>query len=119
MVPGRASPDDPTLADYWARRRQHSTPPLDGVSLRLLKAQHGRCPGCGGLLLAADHEPQTPTEWEQWLTVTRKAIRKQAVTAEREPGRPGEAVALRLVHAWCQSRELTPTAPGPSTAAGP
>jgi RNA-directed DNA polymerase len=119
MVPGRASPDDPTLADYWARRRQHSTPPLDGVSLRLLKAQHGRCPGCGGLLLAADHEPQTPTEWEQWLTVTRKAIRKQAVTAEREPGRPGEAVALQLVHAWCQSRELTPTAPGPSTAAGP
>ena len=119
MVPGRASPDDPTLADYWARRRQHSTPPLDGVSLRLLKAQHGRCPGCGGLLLAADHEPQTPTQWEQWLTATRKAVRKQAVTAEREPGRPGEAVALRLVHAWCQSREPSQTAPGPSTAAGP
>ena len=51
MVPGTASPDDPTLAEYWARRRQRSTPPLDRVSLRLIKAQHGRCPACGGLLL--------------------------------------------------------------------
>ncbi|MHB8296591.1 MAG: group II intron maturase-specific domain-containing protein [Acidimicrobiales bacterium] len=82
LVPGRASPDDPTLADYWARRRRRSPPPLDGVSLRLLQAQHGRCSACGGLLLSADHEPQTLPEWEQWLTVTRKALRKQAVTAE-------------------------------------
>lgn len=59
MVPGTASPDDPALADYWARRRQRHPPPLDGVSLRLLKAQHGRCATCGQLLLLADHEPQT------------------------------------------------------------
>src|SRR5262249_22987604 len=51
MVPGTASPDDPTLADYWVKRRLRRTPPLDGVSLRLLMAQHGRCPLCGGLLL--------------------------------------------------------------------
>lgn len=44
MVPGMASPDDPDLAEYWARRRRRSTPPLDGVSLGLLKTQHGRCP---------------------------------------------------------------------------
>ena len=48
MVPGTASPDDTTLADYWTERRFRRTPPLDGVSLRLLKAQHGRCPQCGG-----------------------------------------------------------------------
>ncbi len=46
MVPGMASPDDPSLADYWARRRQRSAPPLGGASLRLLKTQHGRCPLC-------------------------------------------------------------------------
>jgi len=104
MVPGRASPDDPSLADYWARRRQRDSPPLDGVSLRLLKAQGGRCPACGGLLLAADHEPQTLPEWEQWLTATRKAVRKQAITAARGPGTPDEPVALSLIHAHCQPR---------------
>lgn len=105
LVPGAASPDDPSLAEYWARRRQRNTPPLDGVSLRLLKAQHGRCPACDGLLLLADREPQSPTEWEQRLAVTRKAVRRQAVTATREPGAPDDAIALRLVHAHCQRRQ--------------
>ena len=104
LVPGAASPDDPTLTEYWARRRQRNTPPLDGVSLRLLKVQHGRCPACDGLLLLADRQPQSPTEWEQWLAVTRKAVRRQAVTAEQGPGAPGEGVALRLVHAHCRRR---------------
>jgi RNA-directed DNA polymerase len=108
MVPGTASPDDPALADYWARRRQRSTPPLDNASTRLLKAQQGRCPLCGGLLLLADREPQSPAEWEQWLTVTRKALRKEAITLRR-PGTPDEPVALRLVHSHCRQR-LTPTA---------
>ena len=58
MVPGRASPDDPALAEYWARRRQRHPPPLDGLSLRLLKTQRGRCPACGELLLLADPNPK-------------------------------------------------------------
>jgi len=53
LVPGTASPDDPALADYWAKRRQRNTPPLDGVSLRLLKTQQGRCPLCDAFLLPA------------------------------------------------------------------
>jgi len=120
LVPGRASPDDPTLADYWARRRRRSPPPLDGVSLLLLQAQHGRCPACGGLLLAADREPQSLPEWEQWLTATRKALRKQAVTAERAPGRPDDPPAFRLIHAHCQQRPTTAADKGPShsTSAG-
>ncbi len=117
LVPGAASPDDPSLAEYWARRRQRATPPLDGVSLRLLKAQRGRCPVCGRLLLLADREPQHPTEWEQWLAVTRKAVRRQAVTAEREPGSAGGDVALRLVHAHCQRRRQA--ADGRETSAAP
>ena len=45
---GRASPDDPALAEYWAgRRRRAAPPPLDNLSLRLLQAQQGdaRCAG--------------------------------------------------------------------------
>jgi RNA-directed DNA polymerase len=104
LVPGSASPDDPDLAEYWARRKQRSTPPLDRTSLSLLKTQHGCCPLCGELLLLADYEPQSPEEWEQWLIVIRKAVRKQAITAEQKPGTPDEPVALQLVHAHCRRR---------------
>jgi RNA-directed DNA polymerase len=107
LVPGTASPDDPTLADYWAERRGRRTLPLDGVSLGLLKTQRGRCPLCGELLLFADHEPQSPEEWEQWVTVIRKAVRKDAIAAEQRHGTPGEPVALQLVHADCQRRFRT------------
>ncbi|MGH3504740.1 MAG: group II intron reverse transcriptase/maturase [Nocardioidaceae bacterium] len=104
MVAGQASADDPALTDYWARRRRRSTPPLDRSSLRLLKAQHGRCPICGGLLLVADREPQTPLEWQHWLTVIRKAVRKHAVTADGHPGTPDDAATLRLIHTQCRNR---------------
>ena len=107
MVPGTASPDDPALAEYWARRRRRATPPLDGISLALLRAQGRRCPVCGGLLLLADHEPSDLPEWEEWLTVTLKAVRKKAITAERELGMPGDRVALHLVHAHCRQWRLT------------
>ena len=80
MVAGTASPDDPLLPEYWAQRRRRSRPPVGATTLRLLRAQHGRCPLCRDLLLHADREPQSPHEWEQWLTATRKAIRKHAVT---------------------------------------
>jgi RNA-directed DNA polymerase len=107
LVPGTASPDDPDLAEYWARRRRRSTPPLDNISLGLLKTQHGRCPLCGEFLLYADYEPQSPEEWEQWLRVTRKAVRKNAIAAEQEPGTPDEPVVFQLVHAQCQGRRNT------------
>lgn len=103
MVAGTASLDDPCLTDYWAARRRRGTPPLDKSTLRLLRVQHGRCPLCQGLLLHADREPQTPREWEQWLTATRKAIRKHAV-AVWGAGTPDERVADHLTHAHCQRR---------------
>jgi len=100
MVAGTASPDDPTLTDYWYLRRRRNPPPLGATTLLLLRAQHGRCPVCGGLLLHADHEPQSPREWEQWLKATRTAIRKHAVTAWAA-GTPDERTATRLIHHHC------------------
>jgi RNA-directed DNA polymerase len=105
MVAGTASPDDPSLADYWATRRRRSTPPVGKTMLRLLKTQQGRCSICRGLLLHADREPQSPQEWEQWLAATRKAIRKHAVTVWGG-GRPDERIADRLIHAYCQRRVI-------------
>jgi RNA-directed DNA polymerase len=103
MVRGTSSCDDPALTGYWADRRHRGIPrQLDISSLRLLKAQHGRCPSCGELLLDADRPPQSPREWEQWLTVTRKAMIRNAIVA-RPDGTPDEAT-LRLLHAHCHRR---------------
>jgi RNA-directed DNA polymerase len=100
LVKGGASPYDPALADYWDRRRSKSIPPLGRATLRLLHAQEGRCPLCGDYLLYADHQPASPTEWEQWLTATRKAIAKQAITTTG--GNPSNDHNHRLVHTYCR-----------------
>lgn len=103
MVKGTSSPDDPALAGYWAARRRRGIPrPMDIASLRLLEAQHGRCPLCRELLLDADRPPQSPREWEQWLTVTRKAMIHNAIVL-RAGGTP-DTPALRLLHAHCYRR---------------
>ncbi|WKK24103.1 hypothetical protein QZH56_36555 [Streptomyces olivoreticuli] len=101
MVPGRASVDDPALAGYWAARRRRRKPPLSPAGLGLLQKQHGRCPLCDGFLLHADREPQSPSEWEQWLKVTRMAVRKHAVTATPGRSTPDGAASFRLIHTHC------------------
>jgi RNA-directed DNA polymerase len=114
MVPGTASRDDPTLNDYWAERRRRGNPrALDLTSLQLLQSQNGRCPTCGNLLLDADRPPQTPREWEQWLTVTRKAMISNSIVP-RAPGTP-DTTNLRLLHTSCHRR----TAPGRNPALQP
>ena len=102
MVKGGSSPDDPALAQYWAdRRRRSAPPPMSGLSLQLLQRQAGRCPWCRDLLLHADHPPQSPTEWEQWVRATGQALRKQSLTYQRRAG-SGATNSLRLVHVRCR-----------------
>ncbi len=113
MVAGAASPDDPSLTDYWAARRRRGKLPLGKTTLRLLQTQRWRCSTCRGLLLHADREPQSPQEWEQWLAATRKAIRKHADTVWGA-GTPDERIADRLIHAYCQ-RRITGNGNGHST----
>jgi RNA-directed DNA polymerase len=112
LVKGSASPDDPALADYWAsRRRKGPPPPLGKTTLQLLQKQHGRCPSCGGYLLHAEHQPQSPREWELWLATTRKAITKHHVVY-RADGTP-DHLRFRLTHAHCQQRHPATDPPAP------
>jgi RNA-directed DNA polymerase len=100
MARGTSSRDDPVLAEYWAARRRWGIPrPMDTTSLRLLESQRGQCPLCGELLLDADRPPQSPREWEQWLTVTRKAMTRTAIIAQ--PVSTPDEAKLRLLHAHC------------------
>ena len=101
IVTGTASPDDPALVDYWAERRRKAPPlPIGTTSLRLFKAQHGRCSLCGGMLQDADDQPQTPREWEQWQTTTRKTIVEVAIRADGT----SDQTQPRLIHAHCRHR---------------
>jgi RNA-directed DNA polymerase len=103
-VKGAASPDDPALATYWAKRRTKIRPPLDGYTLRLLARQAGRCPLCGDHLLSAEQPPQSPEQWELWwLHVTRRAIAASYLTHHGRPGPPHDD-QIRLVHSSCQRR---------------
>jgi RNA-directed DNA polymerase len=100
IVDGAASPDDPALADYWAKRRRKTPLPIDKTSRWLLKAQDGQCPICREALLPDHDRPQTPQEWERWLATTRKTITK---VVTREAGTPDEHEP-RLIHADCRNR---------------
>ena len=122
LVKGWASPDDPALAGYWANRRRRAAPAALGRhALSLLRAQRGRCPLCQGLLLHADHEPQDPQEWERWLAVIRKAVKKHSIAAEAGPDTDETLPTLRLIHTSCLRRIGGDNNPAhhPVTPAGP
>jgi|GEM_PF-1250972 len=105
LVKDVSSPDDPALARYWADRRRKKAPPLGKPRLRLLQAQQARCPVCGDLLLHADHEPQSPQEWEQWLMVVRKAVDRQFISDAAVGDSPaGDRLNHLLVHRYCLPR---------------
>ncbi len=114
LVQAGASADDPALAEYWAgRRRRAAPPPLDNLSLRLLQTQAGLCPRCGELLLYAEHPPQNPREWEQWVRTVGKALAKRHLAYQR-PGMSDGYTILRLIHARCRPRSPTEAAAGPA-----
>jgi len=118
LVKGRSSPDDPALAEYWAKRRRRNgdAPPIGRTRLHLLRKQQGRCPVCNGLLLHADHPPRSPEDWEQWAKAVRKAITVNAIavtgssTGEKEQ---------RLVHEHCRRRRTARGSPAQQTTCEP
>jgi RNA-directed DNA polymerase len=94
LVKASASPDDPTLADYWAtRRRRAPALPLEVRRWRLFQSQGGACAACGQPLLADVPPPQSPEDWEQWVRAQRRAW------TTRDTGSPR---TLRLVHTRCR-----------------
>jgi RNA-directed DNA polymerase len=107
LVKGGASPDDPSLAAYWERRRQKVKPPLDASVVRLLSRQDGRCTLCGEHLLTPDQPPQSPDGWERWfLQVTRKAITADYLVLHGQQT-AGNDTRTHLIHATCQRQQLT------------
>jgi RNA-directed DNA polymerase len=100
IVKSGASPDDPALGDYWARRQSKTPLPINNTTGRLLAAQNGRCPICKATLPTAEPRPQTPREWEHWLTSTRNTI-----TIVTQVTSTSDEAELRLIHAHCHNRD--------------
>jgi RNA-directed DNA polymerase len=96
-----ASPDDPAQAEYWARRRHKPVLPINNTSLWLLKTQDGCCPICKTPLFAK--QPQTPSDWAQWLTATRTTI-----TIAKPVTGTSDQAEHRLIHAHCNGPALLP-----------
>ena len=122
LVTGRASPDDPTLVDYWAARRRKVKPPLDGYNLRLLARQDGRCPLCRDHLITPDQPPQSPYDWERWwLSIVRRAIAAEYLTHHGQ-GDASDGNRTRLTHTSChrrlRARQRRNPAPSPATPTG-
>ena len=96
LVKHKASPDDPTLGDYWAARRRKAPLPINHTALRLHQAQDGRCAICKATLIPAEDRPQTPREWETWLASAPKTI---TVTWVQQG--TSDKVEPRLTHHHC------------------
>jgi RNA-directed DNA polymerase len=96
IVNGAASPDDPALTNYWARRRRTAPLPINTASLWLHRAQNGRCPICKDPLYADDRQPQTPQEWEHWL-----ANARNTTTIVTQATGTTDDAEHRLIHAHC------------------
>jgi RNA-directed DNA polymerase len=98
-----ASPDDPALAEYWARRRRKTALPVNRTAQWLDRVQDGRCAICKVMLLPVEDRPQIPHEWEHWLATTRKTI--NVIWDHSTP----DTAEPRLIHVHCHtSRETAP-----------
>jgi len=50
LVKGTASPDDPTLKDYWQKRNATKVKDLTPSRQKIARKQHGICPECRNTL---------------------------------------------------------------------
>jgi RNA-directed DNA polymerase len=100
LVRGAASPDDPTLTDYWARRRGKN-PLLDRSVLILLAKQKGRCPPVQGPALARRPPAIQP---HPVGTVPPGHPQGDHQAVRDHPAGHGHIGRHHLVHSHCQRR---------------
>ncbi|WP_246459799.1 group II intron reverse transcriptase/maturase [Streptomyces himalayensis] len=108
MVKGAASVDDPTLADYWDKRRHKTVPTtLDKRTLSMAYLQKGICPVCRQALIAdAEYQPDNPREWIEWFATAKKRLEKHHLVY-RSLGGSDARPNLRLVHSECHQHHHT------------
>jgi RNA-directed DNA polymerase len=92
MVKGTASPDDPTLKDYWEKRNKAKTKNLQPSDQKIARNQDYNCPTCGETLFTGeDIERDRTTPGKQGgqytytnLTLKHLCCHQQKTARERE-----------------------------------
>lgn len=85
LVKGAASPDDPALKGYWAKRRRCNTKDLPSRQKSLARSQKGLCGHCQSSLFNGEE------------------LHIHHLKGRREPD-SGEPRNLRLVHLYCHQQ---------------
>ncbi|MFD7445816.1 group II intron reverse transcriptase/maturase [Streptomyces sp. NPDC059909] len=103
MVKGRASPDDPALADYWTQRRRRRKPPLStgGCGSSRPSAAVARSAGNSCCTPTTSRRAQTSGSSGSRSSARRPADRRSS-PADREPRTHSPPPSL--VHAHCRRR---------------
>jgi hypothetical protein len=114
LVKGRASPDDPALAGYWAaRRRKEQPPPVSAGRLRLLKKQQGRCPSAGTSSCTPTASPRAPQNGSNGPPLPDRG----AKAVKRHQTVSGYWHSLGTLARWCRLRSYLDTAAAHGTTA--
>lgn len=100
MVRGTASPDDPTLRDYWAKRRTVKAGKLDQWDRKALALrQRGLCPVCGESIVEEAEGVLFPVE----ETVRHRKLPKTKGSTDLSN--------CQLMHRYCRHRVLAAMEP--------
>ena len=68
LVKGAASPDDPDLTDYWARRRRKTRSPRSASTPSgCSSGSTADARSAGPICCTPTTHPRSPQEWEQWF----------------------------------------------------
>ena len=102
MVKDTASPDDPSLIEYWAERgkKRGTTALMPKSDIVLAKRQQGKCPMCGELLIPTDGEPQSAEDWVGWYAACNRYLHRHHAKYRQYGGSDGSE-NIRLVHSEC------------------
>ena len=111
IVRHRASPDDPTLADYWAWRRRKALLPINKTTQELNNSQDGRCAICKGAMFPRREPAADPARVGDMA-----GPRTTVITTATRPGSTA-AAGTRLTHAECR-RGLGPELQDPYAPSG-
>ncbi|MEU4862214.1 group II intron reverse transcriptase/maturase [Kitasatospora aureofaciens] len=106
VVTGAASPDDPSLVDYWAgRRNKRKLPEAHGRKVVGMAArQKGLCPLCGTDLIAGvGYEPESVREWANWFSANFRHLHKHHLIY-RSRGGSDQVNNLVLIHSDCHRK---------------
>ena len=87
LVKGRASPDDPTLRDYWKKRLLHGCKDLEPKKKRLAQRQDGLCNVCNQSLLNGE---ETQIDY---------------IVSKSRGGLATDASNLQLLHLLCKQQK--------------